>query len=679
MNILKSYKLKINNLDCANCARIIEEKLNKDEKLENVIINFSKSTISLNSDVNNIIDYLNKKIEKIEDGVTVSEKEERNKSKYLINLLIGIVLILISLIIKNKVINEIIIIISYIVLLEKTFFKALKSLSQKVMNENFLIVISCIGAYFVDKKMEGLMVIILYTIGKILEEKAVYKSRKNISELMNIKVEKANIKKDNSIVEIDSSKIKVGDILVVRKGEKVAVDGIIVKGETSLDLQSLNGESKPREVEKGDEVSSGSINLEGVIEIKALKEYKDSNVSKIINLIEEATDKKAKKETRVSKWAKVYTPAVFILSILVGVLLPIITNLSYKESIYRALTFLVISCPCAIAISVPLAYYSGIGKSSKEGILIKGSDVLDYLRKIDTICFDKTGTITTGKFKVKKIVSLDNKYDENDIFKYIYNAEIYSIHPIAKTVLDYKREKKLQISNPKEYTGKGITYEYENKKYKVGSKKFTKYKEEEKENTYIYLSIEEKVVGYIELEDEIKNNTKDVVNSLKKNNINVYMFSGDKKEVAEKVSKKVNIENVKYEMLPQDKYNEINSLKEENRIVSFVGDGINDALVLKTSDVGISMGLKGTSAAIEASDVVIMNDDISKIKNGIDISKKTDIIINENLILAFSIKILILILSIFGISTMWQAVFADVGVTLIAILNTLRILKGKKN
>lgn len=440
----------------------------------------------------------------------------------------------------------------------------------------------------------------------------------------------------------------------------------------------MSGESKAIDVKKGDEILSGCINLEGVLEVEVLKKYEDSSVSKILNLIENATDKKAKRETKVNKWAKIYTPTVLIVSIIVAILLPIITKLSYKESIYRSLTFLVISCPCAIAISVPLAYFSGIGIASKKGILIKGSDVLDNIKNMTKIVFDKTGTITTGKFSITKIVSLNDKYSEDDIFKYIYLAEKYSLHPLAKTILNFRKVKEEDIKDVKEYTGRGISYKYKKHQIKVGNKDFTKYKiTENDEATYIYLNIDNEVVGYIELEDIIKDNIKQDIRNLTIRNIELYMFSGDKKTVALKTASKVGIENVRYEMLPQDKYKQVQKIMTDHDIVSFVGDGINDAPTLALSNIGIAMGLNGSNAAIGASDVVIMNDDIGKITEAIKISQKTNTIINENLFLAITIKLSILLLSIFGLSTMWQAVFADVGVTLIAILNTLRILKIK--
>lgn len=676
---MKNYKFKINNLDCANCANTIETKLNKDKNLSDVNINFSKATITFKGNENiNIIEYVNEEINKIEPGVTISTEEEKKGNHRLIDLVVGILLIGISLIVKNNLITEVLLVAAYVVLLYRIFLTAIKSLCHGVMNENFLIIISCIGAYFVNQKMEGLMVIILYTIGKILEEKAIYNSRKSISELMDIRVDKANLKDRDTIIEVEPEKLNIGDIIIVKKGEKVPVDGKIIKGYSNLDTQALSGEAKSVAVKPGDEILSGCINLDGLLEVKVQKKYEDSSVSKILNLLENANDKKAKRETKVNKWARIYTPSVLVLAILVAIFLPMFTDITYSQSIYRALTFLVISCPCAIAISVPLSYFSGIGVASKKGILIKGSEVLDNIKNITKIAFDKTGTLTTGKFNITKITSLDDKYSEDDIFKYIYFAEKYSLHPLAKTVLNYKKVKEEKISDVKEFAGRGISYKYKNKLFKVGNREFVKYNPKEtEETTYIYLSIENTVVGYIELEDVIKDTTKEAISDLNNENIQLYMLSGDKKNVALKIGEKTGIKNILYEMLPQDKYEKVKELMKDGEVVSFVGDGINDAPTLALSTIGISMGLNGSNAAIEASDVVIMNDDISNIKDAINISRKTNTIINENLFFAILVKISILLLSIFGLSTMWEAVFADVGVTLLAILNTIRILKMK--
>lgn len=679
---MKKYNYILNGLDCANCARKIENHLNKDDRYKDVKINFSTLKLSFQTSIeDDVLKITEKLIKEIEPDVTIinNEYKKNNISTDIIQLILGILLLILSIIIKNNLISNILLILSYIVLLSKTFITALKLLKRKTLNENMLITISCIGAYLIDKQHEGIMVIILYSIGKILEAKAINNTRKSISSLMDIKPEYANVYKDKKIVKISPIEVKKKDIIVVKPGEKVPLDGIIVKGTSNLDVSSLTGESKLQQVKKDDEILSGSINKDGTLEILVTEIYEKSTVNKILNLVENATDNKAKTENFVSKAAKIYTPIVIILAIMVIIFFPLIFNISLKNSIYRALTFLVISCPCAIAISVPLSYFSGIGCASKNGILIKGSNYLDALRKINTIVFDKTGTLTYGNFTVSEIVSLDKKYTKEDIFKYIYIGELYSNHPIGKSIINYKKinVKKYDLNNYKEYSGKGISYIYNNDVYKIGSSNFVKYKEKD---SNIYLSINNKVIGYIVLEDTIKETTIKAINELKKLNINIKMFTGDNKEIALKIGNKLSIknENIYSELLPDDKYmnlREVISVKEKNEVVAFVGDGINDSPSLALADIGISMGLNGSSAAIEASDVVIMQDNLCDIVKAINISKRTNKIIIEDLIFSIGTKVLILILSALGLCGMWEAVFADVGVTVLAILNTLRILR----
>lgn len=549
------------------------------------------------------------------------------------------------------------------------------------MDENFLIVISAIGAYAVGKTSEGLMVIILYEIGKILESRAVNKTRKSISELMNIKPEYANLKQGKEYKKVNPEEVKIGDIIVVKTGEKIPLDGEVIKGNAEIDNSALTGESKLIQVQENSKVLSGSINVNGLIEIRVEQTYENSTVSQILNLVENATDKKAKTETFVSKAAKIYTPIVIVLALLVAIFMPIIIqSVTYKESIYKALIFLVISCPCSIAISVPLSYFSGIGKASRKGILVKGSDYLDGIKDINQIIFDKTGTITTGKFVVTEINSYDKKYSNEEILEYFAKGEKFSNHPIAKSILEkYNKEiETKEVQDFEEVSGKGLQYKLKNQLIKIGNASFTEAKEKKIVGTVLYLNIDGNVVGNIILSDEIKPNTRSTIEQLNKLGIITKMFTGDKKEIANKIAKDVGIKEVKAEMLPQDKYNELDKIinnREEGKKVAFVGDGINDSPVLARADIGISMGGIGSSSAIEASDVVIMTDELENIVKAIKISKKTNLIIKQNLVFSIGIKILTLVLSLFGIAEMWQAVFADVGVTLITILNTIRILK----
>lgn len=683
---MKSYKFNIHNLDCANCARKIEEKLQTNGNYANVSVNFSTLKLSFKSELDINKDDLEKEIQKIEDGVTLSlnneEVNERNNSD-IFSLIAGLAIFGISMLIKNNFISTILIIISTIILLYKVFVKATKQLfKSKILDENALITISVIGAMLVEKVHEGIMVITLYEIGKILESKAISKSRKSISDLMNIKVDYANVKLNKEIKSLRVEDVQINDIILVKVGEKIPLDGIIVKGSSQIDNSSLTGESKLVSLKKNDQILSGSINVTSPLEIKVTKTYEDSTVNKILELVENATDKKAKTENFVSKAAKIYTPLVLTFACLFAIFVPLFTNMSYQDSIYKALVFLVISCPCSIAISVPLSYFSGIGTCSSRGILVKGSNYLDNLKDVKEIIFDKTGTITTGNFIISDIETLNKKYKKEELLKIAAYGESYSTHPIAKSIVNAYSKKILtnKISNFTENAGKGISYNLNNDNYKIGTANFVGYKKIDSLNTIVYISKNDEVIGYIELEDEIKNDVSKSITNLKRNNINTLMFTGDKKDIALNIASKVGINNVQYELLPQDKYHlleeKINS--KENGKIAFVGDGINDAPSLALADIGISMGGVGSSAAIEASDVVIMKDDISKINEAIKISKFTNKIIMQNLVFSIGVKIAILVLSALGITDMWEAVFADVGTTIITIINTLRILKMKR-
>lgn len=681
MNILKKYKYRLNNLDCANCANKIEERLKKENNLSDVVVNFSSLTLSFMSNDDIKIEDISNIVTKIEPEVVVTKIDEEvkeNKKNYnLIRLIIGIIIALLGLYVNfnNEIINKILIIASYVILLYRTFKVAVKMLIKShTINENALITISAIGAYFVDKQMEGLMVITLYEIGKILEEKAVNNSRNSIKDLMNIKQDFANKVVGDKTKVINVEDVKINDILIIKKGEKIPVDGIVIEGETKLNLFSLTGESDLVNKKENDEVLSGSINEEKVIKIKATKLFNDSTVSKILSLIEDATDKKSKTETFVAKMAKYYTPIVLIISVITFICFILFTDLTTYESIYRALVFLVISCPCAIAISVPLSYFTGIGVSSKNGILVKGSNYLDLLSRVNKIVFDKTGTLTSGAFKVTSFNLLDSSYSEDYILKLYALGENLSNHPIAKSIMNYVNiDVNEKVKNHKEIEGLGVSYTYDDKKIKIGNNKMFDIKDDGSLN--IYLSIDDKIVSSLTINDGIKEGVENTLKELSKKGIETYMFTGDSKENALSISEKLNIDKVYYELLPTEKYEKLEELLNDKDIVAFIGDGINDAPSLKRADIGISMGSIGSSSAIEASDIVIMDDDISKINKAISISNKVKRIIKENLVFSIGVKILILVLSAIGIANMWQAVFADVGVTIISILNTLRIMK----
>lgn len=679
------YKFTINNLDCANCAAKIEKKLNETSDITNAIVNFSKSSLTIwTNREGDIKKYLENIIKTIEPDVTLTDSSinhhDHSTTKLdIITLISGVLLSLIAMfILKEGVISKILIILSYILLLYKIVIKAFKQLKSLSIDENLLITVSCIGAYFTNNIHEGLMVIILYDIGKILESIAVNNSRKSIKELMNIKPDYANLKKGDTIIKVSPEEVKVNDLVIVKPGEKVALDGIIVSGESKLNTQSITGESKLLSVSPGDTIHSGTINTSGLLTVKITNTFATSTVSKILSLIDDATDRKAKTETFVSASAKIYTPIVLILAILTVIFLPLLSDISVKDAIYRALVFLVISCPCAIAISVPLSYFSGIGASSKQGILIKGSDYLDAISSIKTIVFDKTGTISTGVFSDYTLTILDNTYSKEDIIKYYVSGESLSLHPIGKSIISIFKDTTpyKEIKDFKEISGKGITYNYKDLSIKIGSSTYCK---SNTKDEAIYLNINNKNIAKLILKDGLRPDAKNTIKKLNELDINVLLYTGDNAEIAKNMAKKAGIkeDNVYYNLLPQDKYNLLNEEISKDPHVAFVGDGINDAPSLALATVGISMGSIGSDAAIESSDIVIMDDVLDKIPRSIAISKFTNKIIKENLTFAILIKILVLALSFFGIASMWQAVFADTGLTLLTIINTTRILKKK--
>ena len=677
---MKKYKYNILNLDCANCAREIEEELSNNERFNNVVVNFNTSKISFESEDEISLKELNELVKAIEpEADIVDEVETVNKKEYsILTLVLGVLIGLVAQYIELPFfLNTILMLTSYVLLLYKHAINAVKVLfKNKTLNENALIVISAIGAFAIGESFDGMMVVALYTLGKILEEKAINKTRDSVKDLLDIKQDFANLKINDEIKTIDVEEIKLNDLLIVKKGEKVPVDGIITSGATKLDTSALTGESELVSVKEGNRILSGSINEGEVIELKATELFENSTVSRILTLIEEATDKKANSETMVAKISKVYTPVIILLAVVITILLPVLGVAEFSESLYRGLTFLVISCPCAIAISVPLSYFVGIGMASKNNVLIKGSNYLDNLMHLKKIIFDKTGTLTTGSFNVTSIEIFDNNYTREDIIEILTKGESFSNHPIAKSIMKLANEKVNgeDVENYKEISGKGIEYEIDNKQIKVGTIKIC---DDCKLEASVHLNIDGKHVASIIIDDGIKEGTAEAISSLKKLGIKTYMFTGDKKDVALEIGKKLDIDEIKYEMLPQDKFSEYEKVAKDDEAVAFVGDGINDAPVLKRAFIGISMGEIGSAAAIEASDIVIMKDDLRKIPIAIKISRNTNKIIKQNLIFAILVKIIILMLSVFGYAAMWMAVFADTGVTLITILNTLRLKRMK--
>ena len=670
---MKKYKYNVSGMHCANCAKRMEDYLGNLDDFENVTVNFNTCKLIYESDKDYSLKELNKLVKSVDDDFKITSDSEESYSEFkVIPLLLGTIIGLLAYFLNiPSFIKIILYIISFGLLLYRNIIKAVKTLiNGHYIDENLLISISCIGALLIGEVLEGMMVIILYSIGKILEGKAVNKGRNSIKELVELKAFYANLKKGKEIKKVNVEDLKVKDIIIIKKGEKVPVDGKVIKGSTYLDTSSLTGEESPLKVNVNDKILSGMVNTSNIIEMEVEKEFSDSTVSKILELLEEATNKKAKTETLVSKISKIYTPLVLVLAILSFLLLPVVFNISVKDALYRSLTFLVISCPCAIAISVPLAYFNGIGISSKNGILIKGSNYLDNLGNAKRIVFDKTGTLTGAKLEVKDIVINDNSYTKEEIVKILRIGESLSNHPVAKAIMDLSDEKidNSVIKNYQEIDGSGIVFNLNKKKIKIGNSDFCNY---DKDNN-IHLNINDKHIASIIINNGIKENAKEVIKSLRP--LEIYMFTGDKKNIAEKVGNELLIDEVKAEMLPQDKYHELEKIM-DNNITIFVGDGVNDAVALKLSDIGISMGSIGTDSAIMASDIVIMNDDLSKIPLAIKISNYTKKIIKQNLLFAISTKIIILVLSILGLTNMWIAVFADTGLTVLTILNTLRIIK----
>lgn len=609
-----------------------------------------------------------------------------------IKIIISAILFVLALVIpfSNEWINNGLFIISYLVVGFEILKKAVRNIFRgKVFDENFLMAVATIGAFAIGEFPEAVAVMLFYQVGELFQSYAVDKSRKSIASLMDIRPDYANIEKDGKVEKVDPDEVKIGDIIIVKTGEKIPLDGVVVEGRSSLDTMALTGESVPRVVKTEDEVLSGCINKDGLLKIRVTKEFGESTVSKILDLVENASSKKSKSENFITKFAKYYTPTVVIIAVLLAFIPPIILKdfNAFSVWLYRALSFLVVSCPCALVISIPLSFFGGIGGASKMGILIKGSNYLEALANTETVVFDKTGTLTEGIFEVQDIYAEGIEKDE--LLRIVAHAENYSNHPIAKSVKKaYNKEidEKI-IKNPQELSGKGIWAKIDEKDILVGNEKLMleekiDFKKCDEVGTILYVAIDKKYVGYVLIADKIKQDSPKTIRELKAMNIKeTVMLTGDKKEVGEYVAKKLNMDKVYTELLPDGKVEKVEELlkqKSEKGKLVFVGDGINDAPVLTISDIGVAMGGLGSDAAIEAADIVIMTDETSKISKAINLSKKTMRIVRENIIFAIFVKIAVLVLTAFGASTMWEAVFADVGVSVIAIINALRMLNIKK-
>lgn len=698
MNI-KEYDVL--NLGCAGCAAKIQYEGSLIKGVLNSNLDLQKKKMFLEVedefDEKSFLDTINKIANRLEPGTKIlipeaieeekraekralelAEEEKREKKEKLL-LFIGGALFIISIFFRNiPNIKIILSILAYLILGGDVVIKSFKNITKgNFLDENFLMTIATFGAFYLGETTEAVGVMLFYKIGEYFQESAVKNSRKSIEKLMDIKPEFANIRnKNNEIIQISPKKLKIGDTIIVKAGEKVPVDGVVTKGESSLNTSALTGESLPIDVNIGSEILSGSLNGTGVLEIKVTKLFSDSTVSKIIEMVENASNKKAESEKFITKFARYYTPIVVLAAIIVGIILPLFLG-EFKLWFGRALIFLVISCPCALVLSVPLTFFSSIGNASKKGILIKGGNYLETLTSINAVVFDKTGTLTKGKFKVDKLEALN--CSEEELLKTAKIGEFYSNHPIGKAILNYSslEIEEDYIEGYKEISGLGVLSYYEGKIILIGNYKMMKEynidaKEKEYAGTVLYIAEDDKFLGYIYISDEIKEDSLNTIQTLKKLGIKSYILTGDSKVIGEVVGEKLTIEkeNIFTQLLPQDKVEKFEEIKNRNNgKTAFVGDGVNDAPVLSLADIGIAMGGVGSDIAIEAADIVLMKDEPSKIIELLDIAKQNKKVVIQNITFALGIKIIVMILGILGVANMWLAIFSDVGVSLLAVLN----------
>ncbi len=684
----KQYKLQ--GLDCANCANKIEKAINEIDYIHEANVDFMnlKLTYTVDkadekksqTDIQNLIN-------KIENGVKIIEnEEEKNENNIrLIRIGIGSIIYILSIVLSfpNEYINLGLSIISYIIIGYDVVLTAFKNLFKgNMLDENFLMSIATLGAYTIGEYPEAVAVMLFYQVGEYFQDYAVNKSRKSISALMDLRPDFANLVKGDTVVQVNPETVEVGDVIVVKVGEKIPIDGIVVDGESYIDTRAITGEPVPRSVKLGDEILSGCVNLNTVLRIKTTKEFSESTVSKILEMVENATSKKSNSEKFITKFARYYTPIVVILALLIAVVPPIFVG-DLSSWVYRALTFLVISCPCALVISVPLGFFGGVGSAARQGVLVKGSNYLEMLAQLDRIVFDKTGTLTKGVFNVQKVMAENTL--ESELLELVAYGEHYSNHPIAKSIkVAYGKEiDESKIGEVSEISGKGLKAVINGESVYIGNKKLmldigVDFKETDEVGTLLYVAKESKYLGYIIIADEVKADSEKAIVELKKLGVvETAMLTGDSKKVGKSIGEKLKIDTVFAELLPDEKvskFEEVLKRSSGKGKVAFVGDGINDAPVLARADIGISMGKAGSELAIETSDIVIMTDELSKIPQAIRISKKTLQVVKQNIIFSISVKVIVLILSVFGLFTMWWAVFADVGVSVIAILNAMRLL-----
>ncbi len=695
---MNKYQLK--NIDCASCAAKIEEGVAKLEQVKFVSVNFANSTLQIDTPD---IEEVKQKIKEIEPEVEIVETEDEKpeakesiwleNKKELIRIFLTVLLLAVGLIFEKLIHNTPYHIAEYLVFLPAYLISgwgvlngAFRSITKgKVFNEHFLMTIATLGAIAIDAMPEAVTVMLFYVVGELFQDIAVNRSRKSVKSLLEIRPDYANIEINGEIKRVSPTEVHPGQIIVVKPGEKIPLDGIIKEGNSFTDTSALTGESIPRSVKENEKVLAGMINKSGLLTIEVTKEFGESSIAKILELVENASSKKAETEKFITTFARYYTPVVVFGALLLAVIPPLFfTGQTFTDWIYRALVVLVISCPCALVISIPLGYFGGIGGASRRGILVKGSNYLDALTKVKTVVFDKTGTLTKGEFKVAEIISA-NGYKEEDILKYAAYAEANSSHPIAKSILDAYDNKieQSEINDVNEISGHGIKAKVDGIEVLIGNDKLLHKENIEHDNcdvegTVVHVAVNKKYAGYIVISDSLKDEAFEAINELNKLKIKTVILTGDNKAAAESFAKKLGIDKFYYELLPEDKVNHIEKIilvSPKGSKVAFVGDGINDAPVLARADVGIAMGALGSDAAVETADVVLMTDSPMQVVNAIGIAKRTRRIVWQNIAFAMGVKLFFILLGAFGIATMWEAVFGDMGVAIIAILNAMRVMR----
>ncbi len=702
--IIKNIELELNGLNCSNCANKIQKLTNEIDGVASANLDLVTKKLKINLGENGVSEIIIKKaigiINKLEPDVVVVDKSKGVKHDHdddhhhhenitkvkLFRIVVSIILFATPFLLKLEGTPRLLVYLtSYFIVGYDVIIRALKNIARgSAFDENFLMTLATVGAFVIGEYPEGVAVMLFYQVGELFQGMAVNYSRRSISSLLDIRPDYANLERNNEIVIVDPEDVHIGDYIIIKPGEKVPLDGVVIEGNSTLDTSNITGESVPRSISIGDNIISGVVNNHGLLKVEVTKEFGESTIVKILDLVENASSKKAPTENFITKFARYYTPAVVFIALGIGVI-PTLLGGDFREWAYKAFVFLVISCPCALVISIPLGFFGGIGGASKAGILVKGGNYLEALNDVDTIVFDKTGTITKGVFKVTEIISYGD-YTKEEVLEFAAYGESFSNHPIGKSILKaYNKDiNKDFISEYSEVSGKGIMVEIDNIPMIMGNKNFLEehniiVNEIESIGTTVYIGRESSHIGTIVVSDELKENIKEDISFLRELGIkDIIMLSGDNSHIAKLVGDKAGIDKIYGDLLPVDKvtlFEEIIDNKKSNKKTIFVGDGVNDAPVLARADIGIAMGGLGSDAAIEASDIVIMTDEIGKIGTAIKIARKTKKIVTQNIILAIGLKILILILGLYGLATMWQAVFADVGVSIIAILNSIRALK----